>query len=97
MVYAVLQSGVNPSMNPSGVQLRRYAILGYAHHSHPEVLVDHLYGLGYCSRGRAPAKQGKHNSYGLNKVTNPLQRQSHSVDHSGRRTYWKPYPTQLLT
>ena len=52
MVHAVLRGGVNPSMNPSRVQLRRYAILGYAHHSHPEVLVNHLYGLGYCSSGQ---------------------------------------------
>ena len=36
MVYAVLRGGVNPSMNPSRVQLRRYAILGYAHHSTPK-------------------------------------------------------------
>ena len=33
---------VNPSMNPSGVQLRRCAILGAAHHTYPEALVDHL-------------------------------------------------------
>ncbi len=37
--------GVHPSMNPSRVQLRRYAILGFAHHTDPEVLVDHVYCL----------------------------------------------------
>ena len=57
MVYAVLRGGVNPSMNPSRVQLRRYAILGCAHHSHPEVLVNHLYGLGYCSGCHANANK----------------------------------------
>ncbi len=41
-------AGVNPSMNPSRVQLRRYAILGFAHHTHPEALVDHVYCLRGC-------------------------------------------------
>ncbi len=40
--------GVHPSMNPSRVQLRRYAIPGSAHHTDPEVLVDHLYCLRDC-------------------------------------------------
>ena len=34
--------GVYPSMNPSGVQLRRCAIHGYARHSNSAVLVNHL-------------------------------------------------------
>ena len=41
--------GVYPSMNPSRVQLRRYAILGCAYHTHPEVLVDHIYDLHLSS------------------------------------------------
>ena len=40
---------VFPSMNPSGVQLRRYAIHGFACHSNTEVRIDHLYWLGLCS------------------------------------------------
>ena len=39
---------VYPSMNPSRVQLRRYAIPGSAHHTDPEVLVDHVYCLHDC-------------------------------------------------
>ena len=34
-------AGVNPSTNPSRVQPRRYAIPGYAHHTYPEILIDH--------------------------------------------------------
>ena len=41
--------GVYPSMNPSGVQLRRYAIHGYARHTDPEVLIDLLCCLHFCS------------------------------------------------
>ena len=32
-------AGVYPLMNPSGVQLRRCAIHGYAHHINPEALL----------------------------------------------------------
>jgi len=37
--------GVYPSMNPSRVQLRRYAIPGFACHTDPEALIDLLYCL----------------------------------------------------
>ena len=43
---------VNPSMNPSGVQLRRYAIHGYAHHINPEVLIDPMQRWRSCSINR---------------------------------------------
>ena len=36
-------------MNPSRVQLQRYAIHGYARHTHPKVLIDHVQGSHYCS------------------------------------------------
>ena len=42
---------VCPSMNPSGVQLRRCAILGFAHHSNPAARVKPMYILHDCSSG----------------------------------------------
>ena len=41
--------GVSPSMNPSVVQLRRFAIHGFARHTHPKVLIDPMHGLCECS------------------------------------------------
>ena len=40
--------GVSPSMNPSGVQLRRFAIHGFARHTHPKVLIKYLYCMQNC-------------------------------------------------
>jgi len=45
MILTYFEAGVNPSMSPSKAQLRRCAILGFAHHTHPEALANHLYAL----------------------------------------------------
>ena len=42
---------VCPSMNPSGVQLRRCAILGFAYHSNPAARIKPMYVLHDCSSG----------------------------------------------
>ena len=41
-----------PSLSPSRAQLRRYAILGFARHTHPEVLVEYW----CCSHLRSTIK-----------------------------------------
>ena len=50
-------AGVIPSMNPSRVQLRRCAIHGYAHHTYPEVLIEHLLCIQFCSSNHSSNKQ----------------------------------------
>ena len=51
---AYFGEAVSPSMNPSRVQLRRYAIHGYARHTHPKVLSKYIY--GYHPRGLIKAQ-----------------------------------------
>ena len=57
--------GVYPSMNPSGVQLRRYAIHGYARHTDPEVLIDLLCCLHFCSLNHKQLMQLSFDAYDL--------------------------------
>ena len=49
--------GVILSMNPSKIQLRRCAIHGYAHHTYPEVLIEHLLCIGLCGSNHSSNKQ----------------------------------------